>query len=310
MPDIIGVLTRLKKRLPDSHPKYVDVCNDLYNFKAGHGGEERVDEVLRKIPFPEPYAILPNIRLMDSHISSTQIDILIVTTQYAMVLEVKNWTGKLTFRDSPSQVIQETPTFTRSLDCPCVQAENAKDRLTHWLKNMHFSIPVYHAVVFPYASTIINVTDGKIGIYVASELPLVFKKLNQLSPHVSDDSFQDIVSKLRNNNTPFIIKPICNDYSLSPSDLKKGIYCSRCNFHLIKKSTRLYYCPSCLFVPINPFSDAMTDWFTLVDSKITNKQLREFTNTSSSHSIGYFMKISGYVQSGTTRGSVYHNEFV
>lgn len=42
MPDIIDVLTRLKKRLPDSHPKYVDVCNDLYNFKAGHGGEDEL----------------------------------------------------------------------------------------------------------------------------------------------------------------------------------------------------------------------------------------------------------------------------
>lgn len=233
-----------------------------------------------------------------------------MTTQYAMVLEVKNWTGKLTFRESPSQVIQETPTFTRSLDCPCVQAENAKDRLTHWLKTMHFSIPVYHAVVFPYASTIIN-ADSKTSIYVASELPLVFKKLNQLSPHVSDDMFYNIVSKLRNHNTPFEIDPICIEYSLKLSDLKKGIYCSRCNFHLIKKSARMYYCPSCLFVPLNPFSEAMTDWFTLVDSKITNKQLREFTNSScSSYSIGYFMKMSGYVQSGTTRGSVYSNVFV
>jgi hypothetical protein len=53
-PNNIDPLTRLKKRLPDSHPKYLDVCNDLYNFTAGHGGEERVDQVLRKIPFPEP----------------------------------------------------------------------------------------------------------------------------------------------------------------------------------------------------------------------------------------------------------------
>jgi len=310
MPNNIDALSRLKKRLPENHPKYMDVCTDLYNFKAGHGGEERVDEVLRKIAFPTPYAILPNIRLLDEHIVSTQIDILIMTTQYVMVLEVKNWTGTLNFRDSPSQLIQETPTMTRSLDCPCVQAETTKDRLSHWLQKMSINLPVYHAVVFPYASTILNVPSTKTGIYVASELPLVFKKLNLLSPQIPDEIFSHIVLIISNKNTPFKLNPICADYSIHLSELKKGLYCSHCNFLLTRKSIRIYYCPNCLFVPPNPFVDAMADWFSLVDSKISNKQLKEFTNTTASYTIGYYMRYSGYVRRGTTKGSVYYNESV
>lgn len=310
MPANIDALTRLKKRLPESHPKYLEVCSDLYNFKAGHGGEERVDEVLRRISFPTPYAVLPNIRLQDQNILSTQIDILIMTPQYVMVLEVKNWTGTLNFRDSPSQVIQETPTLTRSLDCPCVQAENTKDRLSHWLQQMDVHLPVYYAVVFPYASTILNVPSSKTGIYIASELPLVFKKLNQLSPLITNDMFQRTVSKVWNDNTPFKLNPMCTEYSIPLSDLKKGLFCSHCHFHLMKKSTRMYYCTNCLFIPSNPFVDAMTDWFTMVESTISNKQLREFTNTKTSYSVSYYMKLSGYFQRGTTKGSVYTNEYV
>lgn len=304
MPTNIDALTRLKKRLLENHPKYLEVCSDLYNFKAGHAGEERVDEVLRRIPFPSPYAILPNIRLQDENIISTQVDILVMTTQYVMVLEIKNWTGTLNFKDSPSQVIQETSTITRSFDCPCVQA------VSHWLQKMDIHLPVYHAVVFPYASTILQVPNTKTDVYVASELPLVFKKLHQLPPLITNESFQHTVLKVWNDNTPFKHSPICKDYSIQLYDLKKGLYCSNCNFHLTKKSSRMYYCRNCLSVPTNPFADAMTDWFALFSSTISNKQLREFTNTQTSYSVSYYMKLSGYLRRGSTKGSVYTNQSV
>ena len=104
----IEALSRLKKRLPDRHPMYEKVCMDLYNYTAGFGGEERVDQVLRRVAFAEPYAVLPNLHLHNPIISSSQIDVLIGTSKYFLILEVKNWTGSLDFKDSPRQVIQTT----------------------------------------------------------------------------------------------------------------------------------------------------------------------------------------------------------
>jgi hypothetical protein len=63
-------------------------------------------------------------------------------------------------------------------------------------------------------------------------------------------------------------------------------------------------------MPSNPFSDAMTDWFYLVGPSITNNELKVFTNTTTSQTIGYFMKMSGYKKIGHTRDSIYVNELV
>lgn len=307
-PGNIDALARLKKRLPDKHPKYEQVCQDLYNYNAGFGGEERVDQVLRKIAFPETYAILPNLYVHDSKIASSQIDVLVATDSYFLILGVKNWTGTLDFKDSPRQVVQTTPTYIKSHDCPCVQAENSVDRLSLWLTSRDINIPVHHAVIFPYASTIINTSQNTTNVHVASELPLVIKKLNTLPSLLTKDLFQQTISMLWSNNTPFPIHPLCLKYSIPISDLQKGLFCPQCHFKLIKRSNRSYYCPSCMSMPSNPFSDAMTDWFHLIGPSISNRELRWFTNSATSHSIGYFMKMSGYARTGSTRDCVYRSE--
>ena len=304
----IDALNRMKKRLPERHPMYEKVSMDLFNYTAGFGGEERVDQVLRRVAFAEPYAILPNLHLRDPIISNTQIDVLIATSKYFLVLEVKNWTGSLDFKDSPRQVIQTTPTYTKSYDCPCVQAETNCDRMVRWLTRNDIELPVFHAVIFPYASTIIKKSLLVNDVHVASELPILLKEYENLPSLLAEDLFKSTISTLWSENTPLILNPLCTKYSILPSDLKRGLFCSSCNFHLLKKSSRSYYCPSCMTMPNNPFADAMTDWFFLVGPSISNRELKAFTNTTTSHTIGYFMKRSGFKRRGSTRDRLYYSE--
>ena len=307
-PVIIDALSRLKKRLPERHPMYEKVSTDLYNYTSGFGGEERVDQVLRRVAFAEPYALLPNLHLHDPIISNSQIDVLIGTSKYFSILEVKNWTGSLDFKDSPRQVIQTTSTYTKSHDCPCVQAETIRDRLVRRLKRNEIEIPVFHAVIFPYAYTIINKSTFISNVHVASELPILFKEYENRPSLITDDLFHSTITSLWSENTPFTLNPLCTKYFILPRDLKRGLFCSSCDFHLLKKSSRSYYCPSCMTMPSNPFADAMTDWFFLVGPSISNRELKAFTNTKTSHTVGYFMRSSGYVRTGNTRDSLYRSE--
>ena len=289
---------------------YEKVSMDFYNYTAGFGGEERVDQVLRRFAFAEPYAVLPKLHLHDPIVASTQNDVLIGTSKYFLILEVKNWTGSLDFKNSPRQVIQTTSTYTKSHDCPCAQAETIRDRMVRWLKRNEIEIPVFHAVIFPYASTIINKSPLISNVHIASELPILLKEYENLPPLIAEDLFQATISSLWSENTTFKVNPLCTKYSILPSDLKTGLFCSTCDFYLLKKSSRSYYCPSCVTIPSNPFADAMTDWFFLVGSSISNQELKAFTNTTTSHTVGYFMKSSGYKKKGKTRDSLYFNELV
>lgn len=65
-----------------------------------------------------------------------------------------------------------------------------------------------------------------------------------------------------------------------------------------------------MIVPYKTFADAMTDWFFLVGPSITNGELKAFTNITTSSTIRYFLKCSGYVKTGNTRDSMYRCELV
>ena len=192
---------------------------------------------------------------------------------------------------------QTTSTYTKSHDCPCVQAEMVRDRMVRWLKRNDIVIPVFHAVIFPNASTIINKLSLVSNVHVPSELQILLKEYENLPSLIAEDLFQSTISSLWITNTPFL-KPLCTKYSILPSDLKRGLFCSTCDFHLLKTSSRGYYCPSCMTMPSNPFADAMTDWFFLVGPSITSRELKAFTNITTSSTIRYFMKSSGYVKTG------------
>ncbi len=137
---------------------------------------------------------------------------------------------------------------------------------------------------------------------------ILLRKHEEPPQVLSNDLMQEIISTLQSQNPPSTLKPLCQQYSIRTKDLKKGLFCSDCHFHLLEKSSRMYYCPNCMNIPDNPFADAMTDWFFLVGPSITNGELKAFTNITTSSIIRYFMKRSGYVKTGNTRNSVYHCE--
>lgn len=98
-PSNIDFLSRLKKRLPEKHPKYVEVCQDLYNESIRLGEEELVQQELSSFHFPKPFAVFQNLYVHDSQASNIQIDWLIATPRFFMILEVKNWSDLMDFKD-------------------------------------------------------------------------------------------------------------------------------------------------------------------------------------------------------------------
>lgn len=146
-----------------------------------------------------------------------------------------------------------------------------RDGFVSWLKRINTEIPVFHAVIFPDASTIINKSPLVTNVHVASDLPILLKEYEKLPQVLSSDLFQEMISTLQSENTTFTPNPLCNKYSIVLSDLKKGLFCSVCHFQLLEKSSRMYYCPNCMNIPDNPFADAMSDWFFLVSANITNR---------------------------------------
>ena len=304
IPEGLFALRRLHRRISVNTPHFTDIKQDLYNSNAGHGGEAYIDSVLSTIHFPIPHIILPNIRLYEEDIPSTQIDILILTTAYALIIEVKNWSGTISFQQV-GQVLQTKDGIVKSMDCPTVQADYYVGNLQDWFAKHDTNLPVHRIVSFPFASTLLIGAENR-GIYFAKELPIVLRRLNKLPQQLTVFQFQTISKILQNANRPFKHGAVCQKYGIHPDDLLKGIFCPKCDCRLLKKSNRVYVCSTCLHIPDNPLYDTMIDWFTLVGNQITNQQLRLFSGVDKSCTVGYFMKKSTFPHSGQNKGTIYH----
>ncbi len=297
-------LGRLFRRLPIIHPLHDRVKMDLYHASAGHGGEELVDNVLKSIHFPLPYAVFPNIRLFEQSIPSTQIDILLITPAYALILEVKNWSGSVTFQPI-GQVIQRRDEASRSLDCPTIQANTIRNHVVDWLSKYQVNLPVYQCVVFPYASTMIHGAENR-NILFSKELPIFIRKLNKLPRLLSDSAFNKLSQKVKLADHPFIQPPICRQYDLTIQNLTKGLFCERCDAPLHRHSLKVHVCKACLYIPENPYIEAMQDWFTLIHPHVKNNELADFTKTPSPRTVSYFMSLSGFPATGDKKSRKYH----
>ena len=301
---ILLALQRLERRLHMDHPHYDAVKSALYNAQSGQGGEKYIDSTLSAIHIPIPHMIYPNFRLYEKYIPSTQIDILIFTSAYALVVEVKNWGGTITLQNT-GQAIQEKNGVVRSMDCPIVQAEYYRENLLDWFHMNDIALPVHRVVIFPFASTLLIGAENR-GVHFTKELPQIIRKLNKLPLQLHLNDFKSLSKKLQASNNPFARVDICEQYGILPSDLMKGFYCPHCHIQLHKKNSRHYVCPLCSSVPENPIHEIMIDWFTLFGDHVTNKDIRDLSGMGDSHRVHYFMKKSGFPSSGRNKGTVYH----
>ncbi|WP_353957948.1 nuclease-related domain-containing protein [Peribacillus sp. ACCC06369] len=87
------------RRLPPGHAKQPAIIADIKKIKAGYNGEYRVFQSLIALPEKE-YLLFHDLRLIGSPFPF-QIDILILTSSFLLILEVKTWLVK-SFSTMPS----------------------------------------------------------------------------------------------------------------------------------------------------------------------------------------------------------------
>ncbi|WP_218970926.1 nuclease-related domain-containing protein [Peribacillus kribbensis] len=103
IPLIILKLDSLLRRLPPTHPKRILIQGDFAKRMAGYKGEQALDYYLNQLS-PSDFLILHDLRL-PSEPYFFQIDTLLLTTRYLLILEIKNIAGTLYFEKSSSQLI-------------------------------------------------------------------------------------------------------------------------------------------------------------------------------------------------------------
>jgi hypothetical protein len=288
VPEINLQLEALLRRTPEQHPAREKMTSDYKMRSAGFKGEERIFYYLSFLD-PKKYWIFHNLRL-SSGTHFFQIDALLITANFALILEVKNWTGTLVFEPHFHQLLRIYNEREEGFPDPISQAQHQKIQFKSWLDINGFpELPVEFLVVISHPSTIIKTgTDPlRISNKVLHSHHLL-SKINELEnkytiEKIHPKEMRRLSRILMKKHTPSLSE-ILKHYNILPEEIFSGVHCPVCTglpmiFHWGK-----WHCPSCKISSDTAHERAVQDYFFLIKPAITNSEFRSFTHISSPYS--------------------------
>ncbi|WP_318616381.1 nuclease-related domain-containing protein [Sporosarcina sp. YIM B06819] len=268
-------LEALLQRLPENHPRYADIKNELRKNRAGDNGERILANVFQKYQFPFEHYIFHDLNLQST--GKFQIDTLFLFKQGAAILEMKNIAGRINF---PEEYNQITRTLENGqvdyFECPSVQLERNKMMLEDWFHAHHVAIPIYQTVVFPRPQQQFENLRKDLTLLFPLEIPTYLRRLSSLHSTIDFLQLQDIAQKLMAAHREYDPFPLTNKYGIHPSELLTGVRCSQCGSYGMQSIYNGWGCQQCGYVDPHAHIQALAEYFMLIDYRISNKECRRF----------------------------------
>lgn len=300
----------LCKWLPEEHPIRPQVERYLSSLLRGYKGEKAMTYYLDFLPNKDFY-IFHNLRLPSGKYHF-QLDYLILTKQYALILECKNFYGTLIFDEAFKQLIRVVNDQEECFQDPISQAKWHKKQLHAWLQSHGFPpIPIDYLVVIGDPSTIIkalpNSPETKRHV-VHSQVFL--ERMEELVGGYKKEVFEDKVvrklsKQLLKSHTPNDIN-LFRKYGIRTLELFTGVQCPECGKIPMKRGHGSWVCPSCHKKDKDAHLLALRDYFLLIDSSITNRQFRDFAGGCSKDTASRLLTRAQLPFSGENKSRIYH----
>ncbi|MFE8696525.1 nuclease-related domain-containing protein [Cytobacillus sp. FJAT-53684] len=277
----------LLRRIPENHWKRAEIVSDLAKRWAGFRGEQAVDFPLSKLP-EKDYLIFHGIRLSNGKYSF-QIDTLILTAFFALILEVKNYAGTLYFDPILDQLIQTNPNGeVKGYANPIEQARQQQIELEKWLKKRNIFIPIEFLIIISKPSTIIQTAPGYMKmLQKVLHVQFLLSRIEKISSSykkeiISSKELKKVCRALLKEHTPETFDPL-QFYKILSNEILTGALCDKCQSTLpLERHYGTWFCPKCQTKDKNAHIRAINDYFLLNnDPSISNQQFREFLHLSS-----------------------------
>lgn len=302
-------LEALGRRTDDYHRGKRNIQDEIVKTKSGIKGEHEINYPLSFLT-PEDYLILHNLRIpsLQSHF---EVDTLILSRNFFLLVEVKNWYGTLYF-DGENQVIRVGDDGKEEgLPNPVPQVKLQRHRLRLWLSQQNFpQIPLLYFVVFSSPSTIIKPLSPNNPVpKEVIHSNLLFHKIKELNRQFRDPIFemnmlQQISSKLLAVHTPYD-NNVLKKFNVDRSEIIKGVFCPQCSAIPMERLSRKWHCRRCNHFSTNAHIPTLNDYYLLFGEKIRNREAREFLMVDSPEVMKYLLLNSGYSYTGNTRSRFY-----
>lgn len=309
VPSKIRKLEALLRRLPPSHPKYREIEGELAKSRAGYKGEQSLDYYLSFLPQQEVF-IFHDLRLPHNNYFF-QVDTLIVTPSFILILEVKHIAGTLLFDHGFHQLIRTLNGTEDVFPDPILQVHRQATQLAAWLEQHKYpQIPIESLVVITHSATLLKSTpihSNRIQSVIRSDnLHEKFQALQYLhrDNKLSKKDLRKLSSLLLKANTPPKLD-ILQQFHITYSELVKGVYCPACHVQPMERIFGKWQCLQCGSTSKYAHVAALQDYALLVKPSITNRECREFLQVSSITIAKKLLAAMDMPYTGTTKARAY-----
>lgn len=309
IPLLIRKTEALLRRLPANHPKIPIINEELNKRLAGYKGEVSLDFPLDFLD-SKVYFILHDLRLPDND-RFFQIDTLILTKKFALIIEVKNITGILHFDTVYNQLIRIKNGKEQVFPCPLIQVNRQASQLRSWI-NANVSIenlPVYSFVVISNPHTGIKVIPPHIDlshkVIHRNTLPIKIEQIEKsINRKISDKLLKKVIRLFKKQNTEQE-SSILSRFQINQSEILTGVFCPSCSYLPLERVIRTWRCPKCKITSKEAHIKALHDYSLLLGDTITNKELRNFLHIPSSYTATRLLQSLNLPQTGAYKNRRY-----
>ncbi|MDQ6600141.1 nuclease-related domain-containing protein [Bacillus salipaludis] len=306
----ILILSAILRRIPLSHARYQQISDELGRRQAGYEGEQSLDFYYRELPKLK-YLIFHDLNLPDGDYNC-QIDTLLLTPEFILIIDVKNMAGKLIFDTENEQFIQIKGEEEKGYSYPITQAERHQEYIKKLLAANHFPpVPVVYLVVISnsYASYVIT---GKNAYKVKPKVckgDVMLKRIQDLegiytTPILTAKDLRKLSRLLLKMNTP-PTGYLLQKFGIQRLELLTGVQCPYCKYLPMIRKKQKWFCAKCQHYSIDAHIGALKDYFLLIDMKITNREFREFMHIKSIDTAKRLLQASNLKFSGANKNRTY-----
>lgn len=286
-------LQKLEALLPRLSPDFSElheIKRDTARRFKGHIGEKRVDYHIDQLS--SDFTILEDVRLNENG-KDFQVDSLVLSNDGIYIIEVKNFTGTITFNTILKQFTRFDGEKETGFRYPITQAETVQWKLMNWLHKHNIQhIPIRYFIAISDPSTIIKVIGNEKevaqvvahGEYIPRKILHMDRELREL--RIKEDRGK---TQLNHHQIGKLILAECAErdfdifkkYNISIQNILPGVICPQCNQLYMNRGYGIWICKNCHLKSKRAHIATLNDFFLLIKPFITNREGRWFLRVNS-----------------------------
>ena len=300
-------LRELAIRISNTNTREKTFFSNMYKAaKAGYDGEFKIDRILENIAFPTLHSIIPDFHTQSKFGAYYQMDTVIVTNRYILLLEIKNIRGLIEFHENPAHIIRTFEGVKEKMDCPIHQLARNSKTLENLVCHVTKKLPIYSAIVFCNSTAQITSYPPTVKLLYKNQVDFFIEKLNALPEVCEKSEYQQLVKLLISKNKNFKNIPLSVRYSINHTILRRCVFCQQCEEPMYPLNRSIaFLCSTCNTTSQEAMGNSIIGLFGILDREISREQLEHYLNLKSKDRILKALTHLHCIKKGKARATRY-----